>query len=118
MVVVTARQRNRIPQGNRSDLRAFCGSCTRAHTRATSRARMVEDPKKPLSGNDAMRQAAPYLNAVSELMGGTIVGLVAGHYATKYLHTGSGVSMLLALTGIGVGFFGFIRTTVRLGKKK
>ena len=65
----------------------------------------------------AMQQAAPYFNAVSKLIGGTVIGVVGGYLIDR--HTGKQWPLIVgAVVGIGVGFYGFISDLIRLGKKK
>jgi ATP synthase protein I len=64
-----------------------------------------------------LRAAQPYIGAVWKLVGGAAVGVLAGHYLDKWLGTTPWMVVGLSSLGIAVGFYGFIRDMVRLGKK-
>jgi ATP synthase protein I len=65
----------------------------------------------------AMQQAAPYMNAVSKLIGGTLAGVLVGYLLGKHWHS-QWPLVIGAVVGIGLGFYGFIGDLMRLGKKK
>ena len=65
----------------------------------------------------AMRAAQPYINAVWKLVGGAVFGVVAGYFLDKGLHTTPWFLVGLSVVGICVGFYGFIRDMLRMGKK-
>lgn len=64
-----------------------------------------------------MRAASPYISAVWQLVGGAVFGVLAGYWLDKWLGTTPWVLVALTTVGIGVGFYAFIRSMLRLGKK-
>ena len=64
-----------------------------------------------------MRAAQPYLNAVWKLVGGAVFGVLAGYFLDRWLKTTPWILVGLSTAGIGVGFYGFIRDMLRMGKK-
>jgi len=65
-----------------------------------------------------MRQSQPYLDAVWKLVGGAVFGVLGGYFLDKWLHTTPWILVGLSVVGISVGFYGFIRDMLRMGKKK
>ena len=65
-----------------------------------------------------MRQAAPYVSAVWQLIGASVLGVVAGRYSDKHWHTAPWGVLVLSVMGIGVGFYAFILKVQQLGKRK
>lgn len=65
-----------------------------------------------------MQQAQPWLDAVWKLLGGSVVGVVAGLLLDRYAGTKPWGVVGLSLLGIGVGFYAFIRAALRMGQKK
>lgn len=74
-----------------------------------------DDGLSPLARG--MRNAQPYINAVWKLVGGAAVGVLAGIYLDRWLKTTPWMLLGMSTVGISAGFYGFIRETLRLGKK-
>jgi ATP synthase protein I len=71
-----------------------------------------------LSDTAKMMQAAnPYFSAVWKMVGGAIFGVVGGYLLDRWLGTKPWILIGLSAVGISVGFYGFIRDMLRLGKK-
>jgi ATP synthase protein I len=66
----------------------------------------------------SMREASPYIGAVWKLVGGAVFGVLGGYILDKVLGTTPWILVGLSVAGISVGFYGFIRDMLRLGKKK
>lgn len=64
-----------------------------------------------------MRAASPYISAVWKLVGGAVFGVLAGYFLDKWLGTTPWILVGLSALGISVGFYGFIRDMLRLGKR-
>jgi ATP synthase protein I len=64
-----------------------------------------------------MHAAQPYIGAVWKLVGGAVFGVLAGYFLDKWLHTTPWILVGLSVVGICVGFYGFIRDMLRMGKK-
>ncbi len=64
-----------------------------------------------------MRAANPWLTAISKLTGGAVFGVLGGYFLDRWLGTEPWGLVGLSTVGIGVGFYGFIREALRLGKK-
>lgn len=64
-----------------------------------------------------MRAAEPYIGAVWKLVGGAVVGVLGGYFLDRWLGTRPWMLVGLSVVGIGVGFYGFLRDMMRLGKK-
>lgn len=64
-----------------------------------------------------MRAAEPWISAVWKLLGGAVVGVLGGYWMDKELGTGPWGTVGLSALGIVVGFYGFIRDALRLGRK-
>ena len=64
-----------------------------------------------------MHAAQPYIGAVWKLVGGAVFGVLAGYFLDKWLHTTPWILVGLSVVGISVGFYGFIRDMLRMGKK-
>lgn len=77
------------------------------------------DRKEPGLGPMArgIRSAQPWIDALWKLIGGAVVGVVAGFFMDRHLGTGPWGVVGLSTLGIGVGFYGFLRAAMRLGKK-
>ncbi|MCP3136498.1 AtpZ/AtpI family protein [Pyxidicoccus xibeiensis] len=86
----------------------------------------VKEPREPGSPDSEelgpaarqMRAAEPYISAVWKLVGGAVVGVLGGYWLDRWLGTGPWLLVGLSLTGISVGFYGFLRDMSRLGKRK
>ena len=65
-----------------------------------------------------MRRAQPYFAAVWQLVGGAVVGVLAGYWLDRRLGTTPWLLIGLSLVGIVAGFYGFLRTMLSLDKKK
>lgn len=65
-----------------------------------------------------MRTSEPYISAVWQLVNGAVFGVVGGYFLDKWLGTQPWFLLGLSVAGIGVGFYAFLRTVTRLGKKQ
>lgn len=65
-----------------------------------------------------MRASEPYISAVWQLVNGAVFGVVGGYLLDRWLGTEPWLLLGLSVAGIGVGFYAFLRTMMRLGKKK
>ena len=65
----------------------------------------------------SMRAAQPWMDALWKLINGAVVGVVGGWLLDKYAGTSPWGIVGLSTLGIAVGFYGFIRSALRLGKK-
>lgn len=65
-----------------------------------------------------MRAASPYISAVWQLIGGAMFGVLAGYWLDNWLGTTPWILVGLTSVGIVVGFYAFIRSMNRLGRKK
>ncbi len=88
---------------------------------------MAEEPrdeKKERQGSElspaaqAMRAAMPYIAAVWKMVGGGVVGVLAGLWLDRWLGTKPWMLLGLSVVGIMVGFYGFFHDINRLGKKR
>jgi ATP synthase protein I len=64
-----------------------------------------------------MRAASPYIGAVWKMVGGAVVGVLGGYFLDKWLRTTPWMLVGLSVLGISVGFYGFLRDMMRLGKR-
>jgi ATP synthase protein I len=64
-----------------------------------------------------MRNAQPYVAAVWKLVGGAAAGVLGGYLLDRRLGTTPWLLVGLSTLGIVVGFYGFIRDMLRLGKR-
>lgn len=64
-----------------------------------------------------MRAAAPYIGAVWKLVGGAVVGVLGGYFADGWLGTKPWLLVAFSSLGIGVGFYGFLKDMMHLGKR-
>jgi ATP synthase protein I len=64
-----------------------------------------------------MQAAMPWISAVWQFIGGAAVGALGGYVLDRWLGTTPWVMVALTTVGIGVGFYGFIRSVTKLGKK-
>ena len=79
------------------------------------------EPKKDDELNPVARQmrtSEPYISAVWQLVNGAVFGVVGGYLLDRWLGTEPWFLLGLSVAGIGVGFYAFLRTVMRLGKKK
>jgi F0F1-type ATP synthase assembly protein I len=76
-------------------------------------------PEEDLSGvAKAYRSAAPWLNAVSRLTGGMVVGVLGGFWFDRLRATGTHWGVLVgSVVGISMGFIGFITSIMKLNRK-
>jgi ATP synthase protein I len=65
----------------------------------------------------ALRGAAPYTDAVWKLLGGALVGVLGGYGLDRWWKTQPWMLLILSVLGIGVGFYGFLRDMMRLGRR-
>jgi ATP synthase protein I len=65
-----------------------------------------------------MRQAQPLVDAVWRFLGGALVGVGGGYLLDRWLGTGPWLLLVLSLLGIGVGFYAFVVSLMKLGKKR
>ena len=65
-----------------------------------------------------MRASEPYISAVWQLVNGAVFGVVGGYLLDRWLGTEPWFLLGLSVAGIGVGFYAFLRTVMRLGKKQ
>ena len=63
-----------------------------------------------------MRAAQPWISAVWKFVGGCVVGVVGGLLVDRYLGWKPWGLISLSVLGISVGFYAFIRESLRLGK--
>ena len=81
-------------------------------------------PKRRLEGDELnpvarqMRTSEPYISAVWQLVNGAVFGVVGGYLLDRWLGTEPWFLLGLSVAGIGVGFYAFLRTVMRLGKKQ
>jgi ATP synthase protein I len=66
----------------------------------------------------ALRQAAPYMDAVWRLVGGAGIGVAGGYFLDRWLDTTPWLLLVGSVVGIGLGFAGFIIGITRSGKKQ
>lgn len=64
-----------------------------------------------------MRAAVPYMNAVWKLVGGAVFGVLAGYFLDRWMGTTPWILVGLSAVGISVGFYGFLRDMLRMGKR-
>lgn len=83
-----------------------------------------KEPRKDQDGSELsetareMRAAEPYISAVWKMVGGTVVGVLAGYFLDRWLGTSPWLLLGLSVVGISVGFYGFLHEMARLGKRK
>jgi len=65
-----------------------------------------------------MRASEPYISAVWQLVNGAVFGVVGGYLLDRWLGTEPWLLLGLSVVGIAVGFYAFLKTMMRLGKKK
>ena len=65
-----------------------------------------------------MRAAMPWINAVWQLIGGAAVGVIGGYFLDRWLGTTPWLLVALTTLGIGVGFYGFLHSVTKLGKRQ
>jgi ATP synthase protein I len=65
-----------------------------------------------------MHAAQPYIGAVWKMVGGAMVGVLGGFLLDRWLGTKPWLLVALSMVGIGVGFYGFLRDLMRLGKRR
>ena len=81
-------------------------------------------PKRRLEGDELnpvarqMRTSEPYISAVWQLVNGAVFGVVGGYLLDRWLGTEPWFLLGLSVVGIAVGFYAFLKTMMRLGKKK
>ncbi len=82
-------------------------------------ARALNEPDDGLSSlARSLRTAAPWLDAMSKLTGGTVLGVAVG-YGLDWKFGWSPWGLLTgSMLGIGFGFYGFLRAALAMGKKK
>jgi F0F1-type ATP synthase assembly protein I len=72
-----------------------------------------------LSGLARARYAAePYLRAASSLMGGVAFGVLVGYFADAKLGTKPWLLVTGSFTGMGVGFYAFVKALQEAEKRK
>lgn len=82
-----------------------------------------EHERKPAEGDELnpvarqMRTSEPYISAVWKLINGAVFGVVGGYLLDKWLGTGPWLLLGLSVAGIGVGFYAFLHTILKMGKK-
>ncbi len=64
-----------------------------------------------------LQAAMPWISAVWQFVGGAAVGVIAGYALDRWLGTTPWMLVGLTTVGIAVGFYGFLRSVTRLGKK-
>lgn len=62
----------------------------------------------------AYREAAPWLSAVWQLTGATMVGAGAGYWADRYFEVAPWGLMVGGLVGVATGFYAFIHSVMGL----
>lgn len=81
-----------------------------------------DGPGKPDDGLSetarGMQQAQPWIDAVWQLLGGFAVGVIGGLLLDRYAGTRPWGLVGFSVVGIGVGFWAFIRASLRMGKKR
>lgn len=65
-----------------------------------------------------MRAAMPWVSAVWQLVGGAAVGVIGGYFLDGWLGTTPWMLVALTTLGIGAGFYGFLHSVAKLGKRK
>ena len=73
-------------------------------------------PRDPGLGKTAetFRKSQPYVDAVWQLIGGTLLGLLAGWGLDRWLGTRPWLMISLLLLGMIAGFVGFFRSVSRV----
>ena len=75
----------------------------------------MTDPDDGLSpAGKAYRDAAPWLSAVWQLTGGTMVGAGLGYWVDHHFGVGPWGLLVGGLFGVATGFYAFIRSVTRL----
>lgn len=78
---------------------------------------MAEEPRpgeEGLSPNArALRRAQPYIDAVWKFTGGAGVGVLAGVFLDRWLHSSPAFTLGLLMLGMGVGFWGMYRAITK-----
>lgn len=78
-----------------------------------------EQGRSELSGfAKAMHAAEPYMAASSSLIGGVVLGVVAGYFADRKLGTEPWLLVAGACLGLAVGMYSFIRAVLSVEKRK
>lgn len=88
---------------------------------AKPRAELTEKPKEDGGVRDPgreIRQAQPYLNAVSQFTGGILGGWLGGYFLDKWLHTSPWGLLVLGTLGTVGGLISLVRELSRLETKK
>lgn len=80
----------------------------------------MPDPDDELSPMaKTYREAGPWLEASSLLTGGAIFGVVAGWAVDRWFGWQQPWGIIgCSVLGIGVGFYGFFKAVLKMGKKK
>jgi ATP synthase protein I len=63
-----------------------------------------------------LRQAQPLVDAVWRFVGGAVVGVLGGYFVDRGFGTSPWGLIGLSVLGIGVGFYAFVASLMRLGK--
>lgn len=78
-----------------------------------------EQGRSQLSGfAKAMHAAEPYMQASSSLLGGVVLGVLAGYFADKKFGTEPWLLVAGACLGLAVGMYSFIRAVLMVEKRK
>ena len=77
----------------------------------------TEDEKGLSDSARALRRAQPYIDAVWRFVGAAAVGVVAGLFLDRWLHTSPAFILTLLMVGLGVGFYGMYRSISRAGRR-
>lgn len=76
-----------------------------------------DDELSPLA--KSYRDAGPWLEASSLLTGGAVFGVVVGYAVDRLFGWKQSWGIIgCSVLGIGVGFYGFFRAVLKMGKKK
>jgi ATP synthase protein I len=81
----------------------------------------VDEEDKGGAGDNAAesyRKAAPYVDAAWGLLGGMLVGSVAGYFGDRWLGTRPWLLVVGLLLGLMAGFVSFFSIVLKLGEKK
>jgi len=74
--------------------------------------------KKQKTYGEIMREVAPYSNMGFQLIIPILGGFFGGQALDSHYETGSFWTITLAIVGIAVGMYTFIRQALNIGKKK
>lgn len=78
-----------------------------------------EQGRRQLSGfAKAMQAAEPYMSASSSLIGGVVLGVVAGYFADKKLGTEPWLLVAGACLGLAVGMYSFVRAVLAVEQRQ